>query len=224
MSLPRVAGHRDGDETSCPGNAFYARLPSMRRKVAQLAGSPARATIAAPVAAVAAGTSVTVTGVLADLATGSPLAGAPIELQQIGPPPSELTIATLTTDANGAWSYATTATQNMLLRALHEPAPAAVSDVAAVEVAPVLTLSLDSQAPLVVSGTVSPAVHPITVFLYKVVHGRRRLVVSKRVAAAGGQFHARLKTKGAGRYVVITQTQATAQYVAAASSPLTVTL
>ena len=70
----------------------------------------------------------------------------------------------------------------------------------------------------------SPAVHPVTVFLYKVVHGRRRLIASKRVAAAGGQFHARLKTKGAGSYVVITQTQATAQYVAAASSPLTVTL
>ena len=31
VSLPRVAGHRDGDETSCPGNAFYARLPSIRR-------------------------------------------------------------------------------------------------------------------------------------------------------------------------------------------------
>jgi hypothetical protein len=224
VSLPRVAGHRDGDETSCPGNAFYARLPSMRPKVAQLAGSPARATIAAPVAAVAAGTSVTVTGVLTDLASGSPLAGAPIELQQIGAPHSEQTIATLTTDASGAWSYTTASEQNVLLRALHEPAPAAVSDVVAIDVAPTVTLTLESQAPLVVSGTVSPAVHPVTLVLYKVVHGRRRLVASKRVAAAGGQFHARLKTNGAGRYVVIAQTPATAQYVAAASAPLTVTL
>ena len=94
VSLPRVAGHRDGDETSCPGNAFYARLPSMRPQVAQLAGSPARATIAAPPRPSTAGTTVTVTGLLTDLASAVPLAGAPIELQQIAPPHSEQTIAT----------------------------------------------------------------------------------------------------------------------------------
>jgi N-acetylmuramoyl-L-alanine amidase len=224
VSLPRVAGHRDGDETSCPGNAFYGRLPSMRPRVASLAGSPARATIAAPAAPVAVGTTVTVSGALTDLASGSPLAGVPIELQQIGAPHSEQTVATLTTDATGAWSYTLAATTNTLLRALHEPAPAAVSDVAAVEVAPVLTLSLDSQAPLEVSGTVSPAVHPVTLVTYKVVHGRRRLVASKRVAAAGGQFHARLKTKGPGRYVVLAQTPASAQYIGAVSAPLTLTI
>src|SRR5580704_4285451 len=224
VSLPRIAGHRDGDVTDCPGSAFYARLPSIRPRVAQLVGSPARATITAPNASVSPGAAVAVTGRLTDLASGAPLAGAPIELQQIGPPHTEQTIATLTTDANGAWSYTTASEQNVLLRALHEPAPAAVSDVVAIDVAPTVTLTLESQAPLVVSGTVSPAVHPVTLVLYKVVHGRRRLVASKRVAAAGGQFHARLKTNGAGRYVVIAQTPATAQYVAAASAPLTVTL
>ena len=223
VSLPRVAGHRDGDETSCPGNAFYARLPSMRPRVAQLAGSPARATIAAPAAPVSLGTTVTLTGRLTDLASAVPLAGAPIEIQQLGPPHSEQTLATLTTDANGNWSYTTTPTQNMLVRALHQPAPAAVSDVALIEVAPTVTLTLDSPAPLVVSGTVSPAVHPVTVTLYKVVHGGRRLIASKRVAAAGGQFHARLRTKGPGRYVVIAQTPASVQYPAASSPPLTFT-
>ena len=85
VSLPRVAGHRDGDETSCPGNAFYARLPSIRPRAAALTGTPARATITAPAAPVSAGAAVTVTGLLTDLATGSPLAGAPIELQVISP-------------------------------------------------------------------------------------------------------------------------------------------
>jgi N-acetylmuramoyl-L-alanine amidase len=222
VSLPRVAGHRDGDETSCPGNAFYARLPSMRPRVAQLAGSPARATIAAPAAPVAATTSVTLTGLLTDLASAVPLAGAPIEVQQIGPPHSEQTIATLTTDANGSWSYTLTPATSILLRALHQPAPAAVSDVVAVDVAPTVTLALDSQAPLVVSGTVSPAIHPVTVALFKVEHGRRRLIASKRLAAAGGQFHARLRTKGPGRYVVVAETPASVQYAAASSPPLTV--
>jgi hypothetical protein len=220
VSLPRVAGHRDGDVTDCPGSAFYARLPSIRPQVAQLVGSPARATITVPTALVSPGAAVAVAGRLTDLASGAPLAGAPIELQQIGPPHTEQTIATLTTDSGGNWSYTVTATTNLLVRALHRAVPAAVSNVVAIAVAPTVTVTLDSQTPLVVSGTVSPAVHPVTLSLYKVAGGRRRLVTSKRLPATGGHFHARLKTKGPGRYVVIAQTPATARYTAGSSAPL----
>ena len=159
VSLPRVAGHRDGDETSCPGNAFYARLPSIRPRAAALAGTPARATITAPAAPASAGTAVTVTGLLTDLGTGGPLAGAPIELQTIGPH-TEQTIATLTTAADGSWSNTFTPTENTLLRALHRAAPAAVSDVTLIAVEPTLTLSVVSSAPLAVSGTVSAGHSP----------------------------------------------------------------
>jgi hypothetical protein len=224
VSLPRIAGHRDGDLTDCPGSAFYARLPSIRPQVAQLVGSPARATITAPNASVSPGAAVAVTGRLTDLASGAPLAGAPIELQQIGPPHTEQTIATLTTDADGSWSYTVMATTNLLVRALHSPAPAAVSGVVAIAVAPTVTLTVSSQAPLVVNGSVSPAVHPVTLLLYKLAGGRRRLVTSKRLPAVGGQFHARLKTKGPGRYVVIAQTPATARYTAGSSAPLALTV
>ncbi len=128
VSLPRIAGHRDGDQTSCPGNAFYDRLPSIRPRVAGLTGTPAKATITAPTPPVPSGTAVTVTGGLTDLGSRAPLAGAPIELQVITPH-AEQTVATLTTDANGGWSYTFTPTQNTLLRALHRPGPATVSDV-----------------------------------------------------------------------------------------------
>ncbi len=224
VSLPRVAGHRDGDLTDCPGNAFYARLPSIRPQVAQLVGSPARATITAPATPVSPGAEIPIAGRLTDLASGAPLTGAPIELQQIGPPHYEQTIATLTTDASGSWSYALTATTNLLVRALHRDAPAAVSDVVAIDVAPVVTLTLGSEAPLVVSGTVSPPVHPVTVVLYKVVRGHRRVVASKQLPAVGGQFHARLQTNGPGRYVAIAETPATASYIAASSAPLVLTI
>jgi N-acetylmuramoyl-L-alanine amidase len=224
VSLPRVAGHRDGDLTDCPGNAFYARLPSIRPQVAQLVGSPARATIVAPTTPVTPGAAIPITGRLSDLATGAPLAGAPIELQQIASPHYEQTIATITTDANGSWSYSLAATTNLFVRALHRPAPAAVSDVAAIAVAPALALTLESQASLVVSGTVSPPVHPVTVVLYEVVRGRRHEIASKRLPAPAGQFHARLRTKGPGRYVVIAQTPATSRYTAASSAPLVLTI
>ena len=43
VPLPRVAGHRDGDLTDCPGNAFYDRLPAIRPRIAALEGVPASA-------------------------------------------------------------------------------------------------------------------------------------------------------------------------------------
>jgi N-acetylmuramoyl-L-alanine amidase len=46
VSLPRIAGHRDADSTECPGDVLYGELPSMRPRVARLAGHPARATLA----------------------------------------------------------------------------------------------------------------------------------------------------------------------------------
>jgi N-acetylmuramoyl-L-alanine amidase len=221
VSLPRVAGHRDGDTTDCPGNAFYAQLPSIRPRISALVGAPARVTIAAPTATVAAGSSITVSGRLTDLSSGAPLAGDPIELQQIGPAHSEQTIATLTTDANGDWSTTLTALANILVRALHRPAPAAVSDVAAIAVAPALTLTLDSSAPVQVSGTVSPQRASVTVDLYRVAGGRRHLIKSQRAAAGSGTFGARFNAPRPGRYVLVARTTAGARNVAGASPPVT---
>ena len=51
VSLPRIAGHRDGDTTDCPGDGLYAELPGMRPRIETLAGRVARATIALGAAA-----------------------------------------------------------------------------------------------------------------------------------------------------------------------------
>lgn len=45
VSLPRIAGHRDGDSTDCPGDALYGQLPAIRARVRQLAPRPTRATL-----------------------------------------------------------------------------------------------------------------------------------------------------------------------------------
>jgi hypothetical protein len=124
VSLPRVAGHRDGDSTSCPGDAFYARLPAIRPQIAALAGTPARLTVKAP-RRHAPGTPLVVSGRLA-LLNGQPLGGAPIELQRLTSRGAR-TIATTTTSGDGSWSVAVALTRTTRLRALHRPAPAAVS-------------------------------------------------------------------------------------------------
>jgi hypothetical protein len=45
VPLPRIAGHRDGDSTDCPGEALYGELPAIRRRVRALARRTARATL-----------------------------------------------------------------------------------------------------------------------------------------------------------------------------------
>ncbi|MBV9414108.1 MAG: N-acetylmuramoyl-L-alanine amidase, partial [Solirubrobacterales bacterium] len=218
VSLPRIAGHRDGDQTSCPGDALYAQLPLVRSQVAQLVGTPTRLTIAAPVAPASPATPVSVTGRLAEVASGAPIAGAPLEIQQITGTDTETTLATVTTDSGGNWSYAATPSQNTLLRALHRPAPAAVSDIVVLAVAPVLTLTLDSAAPPTVSGTVTPPLARVTIDLYRISStGRRQLVSAQRVAATGGSFQARIRRPPSGRYVLVARTAATARYAAGAS-------
>jgi hypothetical protein len=127
VSLPRVAGHRDGDSTGCPGNALYARLPAIRPQVQALAGRPLKLSLFASAARVSRGTPVLLYGVLRRL-SGAPVGGATIELQQIGPTGSETTVQYVTTGPDGGWRATVIPQRIMRLRALHRAAPAAVSD------------------------------------------------------------------------------------------------
>jgi hypothetical protein len=131
VSLPRIAGHRDGDTTDCPGDALYGELPAIRPSVGHLAPSPARATLvlsgqgpqsrpgapAHPTAplpgqATPPATASALTGSLA-LLDGTPLAGAPVVVQarsvsRLGEVVRERTVAQAVTDANGTWSLPVT--------------------------------------------------------------------------------------------------------------------
>jgi hypothetical protein len=111
-----------------------------------------------------------------------------------------------------------------VLRALHAISPAAVSNLVVIGVTPVLTLALASTAPLRVTGTVQPA-KPVTVNVYKLVRGRRKLVSGRRLKAAGGTFSARVSLGGKprGQYVIVARAAADAVSLAGASVPLTVT-
>ncbi len=121
VSLPRVAGHRDGDSTDCPGDALYAQLPALRPRISELAGRPALLTLKpagqAPVPGVpaapapsagASGSPLALGGRLAFL-DGTPIAGASVLVQErsvarSGELVSEQTIASAVSDAGGAWS------------------------------------------------------------------------------------------------------------------------
>ena len=221
VSLPRVAGHRDGDSTDCPGNAFYDQLPSIRPRIGSLAGTPAQLTARAPSTATA-GTMATVTGKLR-LLSGTPLAGAPIELQRLGAVgPETAAVATATSGPDGTWSASLPLVHNATLRALHRPHPAAVADWIQVGVAPAITLALESTAPLQVSGTISPSKRQVTIDVYR--PGAKRPLSHRRVPAANGRFTATISVPSAGNYVLIARSQALGGNAPGASTPLSVTV
>jgi hypothetical protein len=107
VSLPRVAGHRDGDSTDCPGDALYGELQALRHAAAVLAGAPARATLRVQ-AAEAAGAPSVLAGSLR-LLDGTPVASAPIEIQvrtvaHKGEVVAERAVAQAVTGPEGQWS------------------------------------------------------------------------------------------------------------------------
>ena len=224
VSLPRIAGHRQGDLTDCPGDALYARLPAVRRRVSALAGIPARLTTTPGAVVITAGSSVGLSGTLS-LLSGAPLGGASLELQAMGPggPPAAI-LATMTTAGDGSWSQSVSVQENTLLRAVHGDYPASVSDWARVSVAPVITLSAQSGSPLMLSGTVAPATEHVMLELYRGASPSGKPVRKKRVLVAAGSFRGRLLTPGPGEYVAVARTLAGPKYVAGASPPVALTV
>jgi hypothetical protein len=131
VSLPHIAGHRDGDSTECPGNVLYDELPSIRTGVRRLAPNPIRATLtlAAPAvvpeaqatpesgSAIAPGNSPTsqaqlLSGVI-ELLDGTPISGAPVQVQaravsHKGEVVAERTLGETTTNPIGQWELAAT--------------------------------------------------------------------------------------------------------------------
>ncbi len=109
VALAHIAGHRDGDATDCPGNALYRQLPRIRRVVRQLAGRPAKVTLAL---APQPGAPVPQPSVLAGAVMfldGAPIAGAPVLLQvrnvsERGENVIEQTLAQVVTGAGGEFS------------------------------------------------------------------------------------------------------------------------
>ena len=217
--LPRVAGHRDGDSTDCPGNAFYAQLPSIRPHVDRLAGTPLRATINVPTAVAVAGNPIELRGRLHTLGSGRGIAVSPIEVQRLRGA-RRLTLARATTAADGSWTAAVLPQVNVLLRALHRPSPATATDWVAVEVAPMITLTVSGTSPLRVSGTVTPAKPAVTLELRRA----GGVVRSKRIAVAAGRFASAIRAPKPGRYTLVARTAADADNAAGTSPPVALTV
>jgi hypothetical protein len=126
VTLGRISGHRDGCSTDCPGDALYAQLPAIRERVAGLAGSPARLTLVAP-KGLRAHTPTALRGWLVTV-DGRPVAAAALELEQLFPGNRRETLAQLTTAPDGSFTTTVSPVRKTTIRAVHQAAPAAVSN------------------------------------------------------------------------------------------------
>ncbi|MDQ6778857.1 MAG: N-acetylmuramoyl-L-alanine amidase, partial [Actinomycetota bacterium] len=227
VSLPRVAGHREGCTTDCPGNAFYARLPMLRPRIHALAGKAVRIALSAPAQPGSAAAPVALSGRLTDLG-GTAVAGALVEVQRFSATlraVSTTTIGTATTGSDGSFTAAVSLRENTLLRALHRAAPAAVSTLVGVEVAPAITLTVQSTAPLTVSGTVEPTTKRATIDLFAVQpDGPWRPIGRKPVVVKDGAFAATITTPGPGAYGLSVHTPPDAVSAAGVSARVPVTV
>jgi hypothetical protein len=222
VAVPRIAGHRDCDQTDCPGGALYRELPRIRRAAGRLAGRIATLTLLPPPAPLNAAGPGAFSGRLA-YRDGAPIADAPIALQQLDAG-GERTLASVTTGPDGTWSALAALKTNARLRALHAATPASVSPGLELEVAPVITLQSSPSPPFQVSGTIDPPKPRAWIDLYAVsAPGVQSLVSRTPVSVERGSFAAVIAPPAPGSYLLVAHTAADALSAAGSSPVLTVT-
>src|SRR3954452_24275907 len=88
VTLDRISGHRDGDNTDCPGDALYAQLPDLRTRVGNYGPSSVsqartKLDVALTPGAVVYPQQASVKGALRQI-DGTAVAGAPLDVQALG--------------------------------------------------------------------------------------------------------------------------------------------
>ena len=204
----RISGHRDGCSTSCPGNALFAQLPTLRARAAELAGGTgfslrlraARAAFRKPV---------TASGRLA-FPDGSAPGGLTVEVQALfaeGWRPQ----ASALTAGNGAFSVPVALDYTRRLRARFAgdgARPELISRPVRLSVRSAVTVKAPKRARarrvVKVSGTVNPVKkgnsRRVQVKLERRTAGRWVVVASRYPRLRRGRFAARLPRLSRGRY------------------------
>jgi hypothetical protein len=217
VTFERIAGHRDGDSSECPGNALYAQLPELRRRAQGIAPSaPAVAAAVAldtPPAEVGYGEALVATGHVSR-GDGSPIAGQAVQVQKQGHS-GWVTVGRATTDAGGAWAaeVAWRAAGRVRARAAVPGAAAVVTPGVQVGCLPALqaraqTTRVRAGRTLTVSGSVRPLA-PVTVLVERQgSDGKFRRVGAVTVKPRQARFSVKVGLRRPGLYRLTPRTTA----------------
>ena len=213
--LQRVAGHRDGNNTACPGEALHGQLPRLRSLVGGVAPPVAartriEAAVQPPV--VRFSEQARVTGSLRKL-TGEPLSDAPVEIQAFAGGAGWRTVAGTATGLGGAFQALVTPSAKRVLRARYpggQALLASTSRQAVVKVRATLTATRSTsrvrvgETP-VIAGRIGPRKRRVLVIVERRLGGRNLRVARAPVPAPGGRFRKafRMLRPGLVRFLVL---------------------
>jgi hypothetical protein len=232
VRVNRISGHRDVDQTSCPGNALYRKLPALRRTVKKREGAISGLSIAPRQATFRSGDTVPLSGRLT-VPGGALAAGATVELRQLRGTHAERALTTVTTAADGTWSADVPGlTQNSVVRAVFAGdagRPGVTSPRVYLAATPRISLTVTPATPgadaVTATGRVQPGKAHVTVYAYRVaVSGKRTRVAAKKVVPRTGRYKAKLALKTAGSYRIVTRAPADSRSSAGRSPYATVTV
>jgi hypothetical protein len=217
VTLNRISGHRDGNNTSCPGSALYAQLPELRRRVGNLqpgpstpsgAGQTATRLAASPPTIIAYPSPARVTGNLSTFG-GSGESGLPVELQRQATSGAFKTIVRGTTGAGGSFALSFNPSKRAVVRVRFPgdaSREASESRPATVNVRPVITWTRPAsrvapKALITVPGTIAPRKSVVKLIVVRRSgKGRKGVVAGVPAKARSGRFKARIRIRNAGLY------------------------
>ncbi|HET6506624.1 MAG TPA: N-acetylmuramoyl-L-alanine amidase [Baekduia sp.] len=216
VTLQRISGHRDGDQTECPGDMLYAQLPELRRRTTAIA--PAVTPAAAVAIAldglakdVVYGDDLTVSGTIRQ-ADGTPIAGRRVLVQKQGKS-GWVTVARADTDDAGAWTANATWRAAGKVRARVTVPGSGTTATSGIQVGCTPLLTAKATTTRVKAGralTVSGSIHPIAPVSVKVEQqgkdGRWRTIRTQKVTPKTAKFTARVPLSKPGLYRVTPHT------------------
>jgi hypothetical protein len=210
VRLQRVSGHRDGDATSCPGNALYAQLPGLRLTVAALPRPAiARISLSSVRRRVTYPDKVELSGSLAG-PDGAGLAARPVAIQIAGKTGRWATVQTVKADFAGTYKTRVRLAYNRSVRAYfggEAGAGVARSIPISIGVRPQVTAVIGATGKgvspgdkIALQGRVRPAKRNVLLLAERRSRGTYRRVVRRVVRARSGRVRTSFRFARTGAY------------------------
>jgi hypothetical protein len=213
VTFERIAGHRDGNATACPGDVLYAQLADLRLRAAKYSVLAAGLTIRASATTVRGTAPTTLSGTLR-FADGSSAAGEQVQIVYSSGGGSGAVLTTATCAADGRWSAAVQLAASGTAQARFAgdaTRPPLESPLVAITVQPELVIEVSAThlrrgRRLRVRGVVTPAADDVTLTWERKVGRRYKRVRQRMLAVSDGRFAATLRPTRASLFRVTVTT------------------
>jgi hypothetical protein len=208
VTLERISGHRDGDSTSCPGDALYAQLADLRARAGRYAVAASGLTTRTSLRSVRAHRTIDVSGSLR-FADGTSPGGMPLSIEFQAAGSAWTQVATAGCAPDGGWRATVTPPTSGTFRAVF-PGDATRAPIASkpvrVDVIPRMSMTLGKSRiklgkQVTMTGTVDPA-QLVQCVLERSVGRRWVTERARNLAVVGGTYGLKLRPRRRGVYRV----------------------